>query len=455
MPQDINIAIKNLKQFGIELNRSMAVMGYRNPPTDENIKTAKENFTRNGFIQYLQYFDYGDEMHFSEWVDYLVSDKIAKASDPKPTKEKIIAMLWQNWLKTNRQGYKIEDYWLNEWGNPNQQKMKPNSTAEAAIQKPKLYVDSLIFYENIAIEFTAMAANKVRSELGGHILCGANYGCHPFYYPDLARYVKWFRGNAADLGRHSEYFWQVGQPGPMCNGYIAEHFRCGMRFNPKAILRQYTMPHSPGNSAASFMRTAFTHLAHGAKMLDYFGIGMNECFTENYIDHRDHERYRLIRDINYCIGFVEDLLPSSIVMSSKTAILVSDSTERWDNSGVATEFAGLNQFGASFRKQRLVYHQERLGLWYALTFLGAAPDLIIEEDINEKFLQDYAVLYLVGDCIPIELAPVIENWIKNGGILFATSGAGRFGKYKEKNTQLNAILGISCLLYTSPSPRDS
>ena len=88
------------------------------------------------------------------------------------------------------------------------------------------------------------------------------------------------------MGRHSEYFWQVGQPGPMVNGFIAEHFRAGLRDNPRGVLRQYTMPHAPGNTDANFLRTCFTHLAHGATALDFFGIGLNESFTENHIDHR-------------------------------------------------------------------------------------------------------------------------------------------------------------------------
>src|SRR5207253_3214519 len=158
-------------------------------------------------------------------------------------------------------------------------------------------------------------------------------------------YVKWFRGGAADLGRHSEYFWQVAQAGPMVNGYLAEHFRSGMRYNPRAVLRQYTMPHSPGDTDASFLRSGFTHLAHGAKMLDFFGIGLNETFTENHIDHRDRERFRTIRDVTHAVGLVEDLLPDSQVVSAPVALLVSDSTERWDFAGIAQDSAGHDHFG--------------------------------------------------------------------------------------------------------------
>lgn len=192
-----------------------------------------------------------------------------------------------------RPAIKREEYWLPAWGAFDAAKLKPDSSAKAAAANPRLYVDSLIFYEETAIDFAAKGMKAVKATFGDHVWCGANYSGHPFYYPTSTMYIKWFRGGAADMGRHSEYFWQVNQLGPMINGYFAEHFRAGMRDNPKAVLRQYTMPHAPGNSDASFMRTAFSHLAHGAKMLDYFGIGMNECFTENHIDHRAHSRYAL------------------------------------------------------------------------------------------------------------------------------------------------------------------
>src|SRR6185437_7768593 len=254
--------------------------------------------------------------------------------------------------------------------------------------------------------------------------------------------VKWFRQGAADLGRHSGYFWQVGQAGPMINGYIAEHFRAGMRDHPNGVLRQYTMPHSPGNTEASFLRSAFTHLAHGATMLDFFGIGMNETFTENHIDHRDHARYRALRDVTHAVGLVEDLLPKARPVASPVALLLSASTERWDFAGVAQDSAGHALFGPDFRKMRLNAHMDRLGLWTALTFLGASPDLIMEEDVSAKGLQDYKVLIVVGDCLPPSLAPAIEAWVRKGGVVLATANAGRYDPYRTPTPAFEKLFGL-------------
>ncbi len=419
-----------MKSMGLPFNVSAQAMGYRQPPTDENISKAKAAFEKNGLLPYLRFFDYGDEIHFSEWI--------ATAMGNKP-----LAPLWGEWLKAHRPGYKPEEYWLAGWGHVDAAKLKPDSTAASAKENPKLYVDSVEFYEDLAYNWVSKQAKEVKAQLGQQVLAGANYAAHPFYYPTVPMYVTWFRKGAADYGRHSEYFWQVGQAGPMINGYIVELFRCGMRHNPNGFIRQYTMPHAPGNTEPSFLRTAFTHLAHGANGLDYFGIGLNETFTENHIDHRANERFKSIRDINYSLGMVDDVWAKSKAVPSQAAILVSYSTELWDLAPVAQDKAGHSMFSAGFRGMRLNYHIDRVGLWKATTFAGVTPDLLVEEDMNAKDLAGYKVLFVVGDCLPVGMEKPLEAWVQAGGTLVATSGVGTYGKYREANPGMQALVGIA------------
>jgi hypothetical protein len=436
--------LKNLQDAGIPPSKSWAASGYRNPPTAGNIAQAKQTLDRNGLKGQLRFFDYGDEIAFAEWMHLRIQGDLdrAKQANKKLKEINVVSQLWVDWLKANRPEAKVSDYWLDKWGPFNPGRLRPDSSAEAAAANPRLYVDSVLFYEETAIRFVAEGMKEVKKALGADVLCGANYSCHPFYYPHSTMYVKWFRDGAADFGRHSEYFWQVAQLGPMINGYIAEHFRAGMRDNPNAVLRQYTMPHSPGNTEANFLRSTFTHLAHGATMLDFFGIGMNETFTENHIDHRDHARYRALRDVTHAVGLVEDLLPKSKPVASPVALLLSASTERWDFAGVATDSAGHALFGPNFRKTRLNAHLDRLGLWTALTFQGASPDLIMEEDVSAKGLKDYKVLIVVGDCLPPSLAPAIEAWVRQGGVVLATANAGRYDPYREPTSVFEKLFGL-------------
>jgi hypothetical protein len=437
--------LKNLEAAGVSASKSWAVSGYRNPPLPANIEQAKAALARNGLGKYLQWYDYGDEIAFAEWMSLLESEEIrkAKAAGKSLTAAEVRSHLWVDWRKAHRPGVPTSDYWRDAWGPFDDRKMRPDSSADAARERPRLYVDSLLFYEDAAIDFVARQAKEVKTALGDDVLCGANYSGHPFYYPGSTMYIKWFRRGGADMGRHSEYFWQVAQAGPMVNGYIAEHFRSGMRDNPHAVLRQYTMPHAPGNTDASFLRTAFTHLAHGATMLDFFGIGLNETFTENHIDHRARSRFVALRDVTHCVGFVEDLLPEAKAVPSPIALLVSESTERWDFAGVARDGAGHDVFGPNFRKTRLNSHIERLGLWTALTFLGVSPDLVIEEDLNARILKNYKVLIVVGDCLPPETTPALEAWVRGGGVLLVEAGAGRFDAYRHPHDKLASLCGLT------------
>ncbi|MBY0228179.1 MAG: hypothetical protein K2W96_02745, partial [Gemmataceae bacterium] len=437
-------AMENLKAVGIGPTKSWMAMGYRNPPTKDNIAKAKADLARTGMAKHLRFFDYGDEIGFSEWMDMMAAEDVAdaKAKGATITPAQAVNTRWAAWLITNRKDKRVQDYWLPAWGRFDIKGLRPDSSADAARLNPRLYVDSLLFYEEAAIAFAAKGMQAVKAEFGQDVLCGANYSCHPFYYPSSTMYIKWFRGGAADLGRHSEYFWQVAQAGPMVNGYVAEHFRAGLRDVKGGVLRQYTMPHAPGNTDASFLRSCFTHLAHGATMLDFFGVGPNETFTENHIDHRALSRFVAVRDVTHSVGLVEDLLPESKPLPSKVALLVSESTERRDMAGIATDRAGHAHFGKDFRKTRTLFHLERLGLWKALTFAGNTPDLVTEEDIIAGKLGEAKLLVLVGDCWKKGTVPAIQKWVEAGGVALSTAGAGARDEYGEPVKDYYALAGL-------------
>jgi hypothetical protein len=436
--------LPNLQTAGIPATKSWLAGGYRNPPTRGNIDKARQALERYGLNGQLRFFDYGDEIALSEWMQQRLQNDIeqAKSQNLQAKPVNIIAKLWFDWLRANRPESNAKDYWLDKWGPFNAGRLRPDSSAEAAAVNPRLYVDSLLFYEDTAIRYVADGMKDVKRALGADVLCGANYSCRPFCYPHSAMYVKWFRQGAADLARHSDCIEQTGQMEPIINGYVAEHFRAGLRNNPNGVLRLCTMPHVPGASDADFLRSAFTHLAHGATMLDFFSIGMNETFTENYIDHRAHSRYGAIRDVTHAVGLVEDLLPKARPAPSPVAMLLSASTERWDFAGIAEDSAGLALNGPNFRKLRLNSHMDRLGLWTALTFLGVSPDLIVEEDVSEKGLKDYKVLIVVGDCLPPGLASAIEAWVRRGGVVLATANAGRYDSYREATPVFEELFGL-------------
>ncbi|MBI4027796.1 MAG: beta-galactosidase trimerization domain-containing protein [Verrucomicrobia bacterium] len=437
---DFPTMLTNLTAAGFTHNKSAVALC--RPLSETSLRTCFERYQKLNALPFIDSLQYGDEIDYHHGLYWMEEEKVAETKNPKIMAETVYPQLWQEWLKKNRPSFRPDQYWRKSWGPADAARLRPDSTAGAAAENPRLYVDSVAFFQDTGIAYFVDGNRRARALFGENLRTGLNYGCHPWYYPDVARFVTWFRRGAADFACHSEYFWQIGMPGPMVNGYLAEHFRCGLRTNPKGLIRQYVMPHSPGNTAASFLRTAFTHLAHGVKMQDFFCIAMNGDSAENYIDLRDVERYRCIRDVTHSMGLIEDLVLESSLAPSAVAMLISESTERWDYARIATDPASYDISSPGFRQMRLSYHQERMGLWYALTFLGAAPDLLIEADLTPDVLKGYQVLYATGDCLAKEAVPALQKWIEDGGVLMATAGAGRFDAYHDPNPALQQLLGI-------------
>ena len=101
--------------------------------------------------------------------------------------------------------------------------------------------------------------------------------------------------------------------------------------------------------------------------------------------------------------------------------LLSDSTERWDFAPIAADKALLNPFGNNYKKTRLSYHLDRVGIYYALVHGSRSPDLLIEEDVLDGHLKNYRVAYWIGDCVNPKLLKPLEEWVAQGGHFFIES----------------------------------
>src|SRR5262249_29166449 len=124
------------------------------------------------------------------------------------------------------------------------------------------------------------------------------------------------------------------------------------------------------------------------------------------------------------------------------AMLVSESTERWDLAGIATDRAGHSHFGPDFRKTRTHFHLERLGLWKALTFLGHTPELVTEQDVIAGQRKGFGLRVLVGDHWPREMVPAVEEWVKAGGVALGTAGSGSRDTYGETTGDWHKLAGL-------------
>lgn len=435
---------ENLASVGIRPSKTVAASAFRNFPTTSNIERTKNRLTNTKQNKDLLWFEFGEEIPFSEFLDQIGEEESERArkENQRVTPKDAIASLWRAWLEKRRPGIPQTEYWVGDWGPFFPTKLRPECSPRIAEINPRLFVDSQLFYEEIATAWAVDGSRKVKAAFGQTTLCGYTMSLHPLYWPMASATIRWFRNGGSDFARHSEGFWRTGQAGPLVNGYILEHFRSGLATRPGGIIRATTLPNAPGNTDLDFLRSGYTHLAHGAGVLDFYGIGLNETFGENHIDHRQIGRFLAIRELTHAVGFAEDLLVDSQAVSSGVAILASGSTDRWDAAGITLDRMGLDTAPGQYRKARTHHHLDRLGLWTGLTLLGASPDLILEEDCTPEKLKPYKLVVVVGDCLPRSLAKPLREWVEKGGTLIATAGAGRFDSYREAHADFLPLFGL-------------
>ena len=60
----------------------------------------------------------------------------------------------------------------------------------------------------------------------------------------------------------------------------------------------------------------------------------------------------------------------------------------------------------------------------------------------EGRLKGYDVLYCAGQWIDHRVPPVLETWVKDGGILYASAGLGHKNEFDEPDAGLAGVLGV-------------
>lgn len=414
------------------------------------ITRIRQDLKRQGLADATVWYDLGEDTTPASWINPFLESEVdrERAAGNRTTVPKVLNRLWIDWLEANRGDVPNREYWMGAWGTFDRLRMHPDSSSDAARTAPRLYVDSLLFYEELSLKQARQTSAWLRLQLGKDTHTGFTVNPGPLYFPTIASIVRPARSGAINFVRTGDGFWRSSQAGPLVNGYITEHAMLGLRDQPKSTVRPLNLAQDPGNTDDNFIRSAVSHLAHGATRLDFGGIGLDETFAENHIDHRSATRFRAIRDVTHAIGLVDDLLPVARPVASPVAMLVSESTERWDLAGIAKDGGERDWTRAEFRKTRMTHHLERLGLYTALVHQGRSPDLLLESDCTPARLKNVKLLILVGDCLPASLAEQLAGWVREGGVLLATAGTGRFDTYRKAHTAFDKLLGLKGRLTT-------
>ena len=251
---------------------------------------------------------------------------------------------------------------------------------------------------------------------------GANFSPHHgpahSYLGHTYQWVTCFREGGFTLPWGEDWAWQVPIATPQINALNLDLFRAGLRGTGRRDIIYYVMPHDPGLPAAMWRRMFYNALAHGMTIVDLFEFRpVWAAYTENYVNGR--ATYATVLQTLRELGQFEDIVQSGQRHPAAVALWFSETADIWDDNA--------GSFAAAKRS-----------LYAALLQQQAPLDVVVDGDD----LDQYRVLYLTDAHVSRAAAARIAAWVREGGTLFATAGAGMFDEYNRPNAALRALLGV-------------
>lgn len=161
---------------------------------------------------------------------------------------------------------------------------------------------------------------------------------------------------------------------------------------------------------------SFTQLGRKLDSFKIFNYGPYYSSADSF-NGREPELFEAVRDVIFAIGAVEDSYLKSQPIQGDAAMLYSTTSDIWNSwkkGWFPSSLPGL----------------ERSTLYILLSRCGVRTDILHESDLGSK-LKDYKVLFVTDNAIRSEYAPIISQWVKDGGTLYLGADALSIDHYKR------------------------
>ena len=167
-------------------------------------------------------------------------------------------------------------------------------------------------------------------------------------------------------------------------------------------------------------------LGHGGKSLDMFTFGPELLFPGNCWSEGLY-KYGPIADAMRLVGRSERLLYPGQPERGKVAILIPSASRLWEQ-----------------QQRGSLYQSEVNGLHFALIHAGYSVDFVDDIDLSGETWskRGYTTLYVTAPNIAAAAQSKIAAWVRSGGTLVATPGAGVADEYNTRVTTLDTVLGV-------------
>ncbi len=259
------------------------------------------------------------------------------------------------------------------------------------------------------------------------VLTGANYSPHANYLVTELDYIRPFKIGAMSMPWSEDYVWQIPEFSVQVIGYLTSAFRAGAKYHNNPI-HMYVMPHSPGNTPASFRRSFYTVVAHGTKMVNYFCASpLATGGTENYVATNDLRMWRAIHDCTHEAGLFEDYVMDGKVRPARVGLLLSS---------VDDVMTGANNFAFA------MHNNERKAIYYALRHSQVPVDFLSEDDVIDGLARDYSVIYVTQQWLHSRAVAALKKWAENGGTIIAHAGGGFLNEFNKPNPETGPLFGV-------------
>lgn len=233
--------------------------------------------------------------------------------------------------------------------------------------------------------------------------------------------------------------WFPDSQAPQWSLYCAR-LRCaaekgGVRFGG------YVIPRTAGDREDGILQKVLCIIGSGGKALKYFVFGPEYNFPGNCYSEKTSLLPKMA-EAHRMIGAGEDLLWPGKRPRAQVAILSPRSAQLWDAKDQRTPTGIQDATNSRLNDSTVDYMAEASNLYLALQHANIPVDFVEEEDLSEKGLKPYRVLYVTEPNIPEEGQHGIEDWTRSGGTLVTVSGAGMRDRYDDPCGVLNRLTGF-------------
>jgi hypothetical protein len=304
---------------------------------------------------------------------------------------------------------------------------------------------------HVEFESAQTLTRLTRELIGPQVETGVNYSPHyplPQYYGAQKQWVDIFKAapDALTMFWTEDYLFSVPQL-PQTFSWTYAQIHCGIKYHKQKI-HMYVMPHAPGQVASVFRRNMVLSIGAGARHIDSFCVAPAGVHTENYVSWGYTDTFRVLHESIYDSAEAEPYQINGKLRPGRVAIVLSRATET--NEAKLTFDPATDPFmnqcknaaGEQTYNRQTLCRKDQQMLYLALRHAQYKVDLITEDDIMDGYLKGYDVVHFAGEWIDTRVVPKLAQWVKAGGILYATSGIGHLDQDGEKCPAMLKLLGL-------------